>query len=322
MTETQPQRTLYPEIEANHSGRLAVSGGHELYFEESGSPDGKPVVFLHGGPGSGTDPSQRRLFDPDAYRIVLFDQRGCGQSTPHGGIENNTTWDLVDDIEQLREHLGIATWQVLGGSWGSTLGLAYAETHPARITELIVRGIFMIRRQEMTWLYQHGASEVFPELWQDFIAPIPADERGDMVAAYYRRLISPDNAVRREAARAWSLWEGGAASLLPDPVRMQKFAEDRFADAIARIECHYFVNRGFLKSDTQLLDDASRIADLPGVIVQGRYDMLTPVISAWDLHQVWPKAAFRIVPDAGHSQSEPGIVHELITATDNFRNGI
>ncbi len=317
--DASPRCELYPDIDPYRTGRLTVSDTHELYFEESGNPKGKPVVFLHGGPGGGTNPGQRRFFDPAAYRIVLFDQRGCGQSTPHASLEDNTTWHLVEDMEKLRVHLSIETWQVFGGSWGSTLALAYAETHPDRESERVVRGIFLIRRKELHWLYQEGASAVFPDLWQDFLAPIPEPERGDMLSAYYRRLTRDDPEVRRSAAKAWSIWEGSTASLLPDEERVQHFAEDDFADAIARIECHYFVNRGFFDSDDHLLRHAGRIQDIPGVIVQGRYDMLTPVITAWDLHQAWPKADFRLVLDAGHAQTEPGIVHELISATDRFR---
>ena len=318
--DVSSRRRLYPELEPYRTGRLSVSDTHELYFEESGNPKGKPVVFLHGGPGGGTNSDHRRFFDPAAYRIILFDQRGCGRSTPHASLVDNTTWHLVEDMEKLRGHLGIETWQVFGGSWGSTLALAYAESHPNRTSELVLRGIFLVRRKELDWLYQEGASAIFPDLWQDFLAPIPEADRGDMISAYYRRLTSNDPGVRQNAAKAWSLWEGSTASLLPDEERVRHFAEDEFADAIARIECHYFVNGGFFDSDDHLLRRADRIRDIPGVIVQGRYDMLTPVTTAWDLHKAWPRADFRLVLDAGHAQSEPGIVHELISATDGFRD--
>ncbi len=312
-------RTPYPPIEANHSGHLEVSGGHRIYYEESGNPDGKPVIFLHGGPGGGCNPSHRRMFDPGAYRIVLFDQRGCGRSTPHASLENNTTWDLVADMERLREHLEIERWQVFGGSWGSTLALAYSESHAGRVSEIVLRGIFLLRKTEIDWYYQGGAAALFPDEWEKFVAPIPEDERGDMVPAFYRRLTSQDTAVRLEAARAWSIWEGATLSLLPSASRIESFGSDRFAEAFARIECHYFINGGFLDSDGWLLDNVGRIREIPGVIVQGRYDVATPVRSAWDLHRAWPEAEFRLVPDAGHAITEPGILHELIEATDRFR---
>ncbi len=314
------RRGLYPAIEPHDSGHLDVGQGHRVYYEVSGNPKGKPVVFVHGGPGGGTDPAHRRLFDPAAYRIVLFDQRGCGHSTPHASLDHNTTWDLVADMERLREAQGIERWQVFGGSWGSTLALAYAETHPQRVTELVLRGIFLLRRKELDWYYNGAAAWMFPDEWEKFLAPIPAAERdGDLIAAYYRRLTGPDAAVRMAAARAWSIWEGSTISLLPDPGRVAHFGADRFAEAFARIECHYFVNAGFFESDGWLLRNADRIRHIPGVIVQGRYDMATPPVSAWDLHKAWPEADLRLVPDAGHAFSEPGILHELVTATDRFR---
>jgi proline iminopeptidase len=313
-----PLTWLYPPIEPRVTGRLPVSEGHELYWEESGNPLGKPVVFLHGGPGGGTDAKMRCFFNPKVYRIVLFDQRGCGRSTPHASLEENTTWDLVDDLERLREHLGIERWQVFGGSWGSTLGLAYAETYPERVTELVLRGIFTLRRSELEWFYQEGSSWIFPDAFEDYLRVIPDDERSDMIAAYHRRLTSPDPDVQIEAARAWSAWEGKTLSLLPDADRVRRFSEDHYALAFARIECHYFVNRGFFASDDQLIADAHRLADIPGIIVHGRYDVVTPVKIAFDLARNWPRAKLRVVPDSGHAMTEPGIVHELVAATKAF----
>lgn len=314
-----PLRSLYPPIEPFNTGRLRVSALHELYFEESGNPKGKPVVFVHGGPGSGTDAKQRRFFDPAVYRIVLFDQRGCGKSTPHASVEENTTWHLVEDMETLRLHLGIERWQVFGGSWGSTLALAYAEKHPERVTELVLRGIFLLRRQEIHWFYQHGAHALFPDAWEDYLAPIPLEERGDLLHAYHRRLMSDDAKVRQEAARAWSIWEARTSCLLPNPALIAHFSEDAFSLAFARIECHYFVNRSFFRSDTQLLEDVPRIRHIPAVIVQGRYDVVCPIESAWALHKAWPEAELKIIPDAGHSAYEPGITAALVEATDSFR---
>jgi proline iminopeptidase len=260
----------------------------------------------------------RRYHDPRRYRIVLFDQRGCGRSTPHASLEENTTWDLVDDIERLRVHLGIARWQVFGGSWGSTLGIAYAETYPERVTELVLRGIFTLRRSELEWFYQEGSSWMFPDAFEDYLRIVPEAERSDMIAAYHRRLTSPDPEVQIEAARAWSAWEGKTLSLLPDADRVRRFSEDHYALAFARIECHYFVNRGFFASDDQLIADAHRLADIPGMIVHGRYDVVTPVKIAFDLARNWPRAKLRVVPDAGHAMTEPGIVHELVAATKAF----
>ncbi len=313
------RRTLYPPIEPYRTGMLRVSDVHEIYFEESGNPQGKPVVFVHGGPGGGTDPKQRRFFDPAAYRIVLFDQRGCGKSKPHASLEANTTWDLVADMERIREHLGIDRWQVFGGSWGSTLALAYAETFPQRVTELVLRGIFMLRKQEIDWFYQRGASAIYPDAWEGYLAPIPEAERGDLLHAYHRRLTSDDGQVRQEAARAWSVWEGSTSRLIPDPDLISRNGEDEFAIAFARIECHYFVNKGFFDTEDQLLRNVERIRHIPAVIVQGRYDVVCPMESAWALHRAWPEADLRVVPDAGHAAMEPGILHELVTATDAFR---
>jgi proline iminopeptidase len=307
---------LFPAIEPYRRGRLRVSDLHDLYFEECGNPDGTPLVFLHGGPGAGCDALHRRLFDPGKWRIVLFDQRGCGRSRPHAELRENTTWDLVADIERLRRHLGIDAWLVFGGSWGSTLALAYAETHPGRVRALVLRGIFMLRRQELLWFYQHGASEIFPDAWDDYLAPIPPRERGDLMRAYYKRLTSPDRRVRRAAARAWSVWEARTSRLLTDAALVDKFGASRYADAFARIEAHYFVHGGFFARDDQLLRGVRRIRHLPGVIVQGRYDLVCPLRSAWDLHRAWPEAKLIVVPDAGHAVSEPGILAALIGETD------
>ena len=276
------------------------------------------MVFLHGGPGAGCDTRARRFFDPARYRIVLFDQRGCGRSRPHASLEHNTTWDLVADLEQLREHLGIVNWQVFGGSWGSTLALAYAEAHPARVSELVLRGIFLLRKSELHWFYQQGASALFPDRWDAYVAPIPASERGDLMHAYHRRLTGADRAAAIAAARAWAVWEGSTSFLLTDDDNVRKWGEDEFALAVARIECHYFVHGGFLRNEDQLLDEVGRIRHIPAVIVQGRYDVVCPMTTAWDLHRVWPEADFRVVADAGHSAFETGITEELVRATDRF----
>ncbi len=320
MTISKPpyERTLYPTIEPYNTGMLRVSDTHEIYFEECGNPDGKPVVYLHGGPGAGCSADFRRYFDPRAYRIVLFDQRGCGRSKPMASLTDNTTWHSVSDIEALREHFGIERWQVYGGSWGSTLGLAYAETHPERVTELVLRGLFTLRRSELEWFYQDGASHVYPDFWEGYVAPIPESERGDMMAAYYKRLTGDDVAAQIECARAWARWEFSAISMWPDPNRHADVDSDEFALAFARIECHYFVNRGFFDADDQILRDLHKVRDIPAVLIQGRYDMCTPARTAWDIHKAWPEADFRLVADAGHAGSEPGIVHELISATDRF----
>jgi len=313
-----PVSWLYPPIEPYTTGRLKVSDLHEIYFEQSGNPAGKPVVFLHGGPGGGSDAKQRRHFHPEKYRIVNFDQRGCGQSTPYASLEGNTTWDLVGDIEKIREHLRIERWQVFGGSWGSTLALAYAETHPGRVTELVLRGIFLLRKQEIQWFYQRGASVLFPDAWEPFLEHIPVAERDDLLAAYYRRLTSEDAGVRVAAAKIWSGWEGATSKLLPDAAFTRHYEEDEFALAFARIEAHYFVNRGFMETDGQLLSNASRIRHIPGVIVQGRYDVVCPMESAWALHRAWPEAEFIITPDCGHSATEPSNSRALVAATDKF----
>lgn len=309
---------LYPPIEPYFHGRLRVTGGHEVYFELCGNPHGKPALLVHGGPGGGSNATMRRYHDPARYRIILFDQRGCGRSTPHASLEQNTTWDLVEDMERLRAHLGIDRWQLLGGSWGSTLSLAYAQRNPDRVTELILRGIFLLRKSEIDWFYQEGCSWIYPDAFEAYQSIIPPEERGDMLAAYHRRLTHHDRRVQLEAAKAWSVWEGTTLSLHPDAERIRQFATDSYALAFARIECHYFVNRGFLEPDGQLLADAHCIAGVPGVIVHGRYDIVTPLRNAWDLKKAWPRAELRIAHDSGHAMTEPGIVHELISATRRF----
>ena len=317
MSETG-RRGLFPEIEPYTSGRLQVSELHDLYFEECGNPQGKPVLMVHGGPGGGCNPVMRRFHDPARYRIILLDQRGCGRSRPHAELRQNTTWDLVADMEALRTRLGLERWQLLGGSWGTTLALAYAETHPERVTELILRGIFTIRKQEIDWFYQQGCSALFPDAWESYLAPIPEEERGDMLSAYYKRLTGTDKAVQLQAAKAWSQWEGTTLSLRHDPERIARFGADDYAIAFARIECHYFINRGFFETDGQLIANAGLIRHIPGTIVHGRYDVVTPLTTAWDLHRAWPEADLRIVPDAGHAMTEPGNIHELVEATDRY----
>ena len=317
-------RSLYPPVTPYESGHLDVGDGQQIYWECSGNPDGRPAVFLHGGPGGATAAFQRQFFDPDAYRIILFDQRGCGQSTPHiadgADLSVNTTAHLVADIEKLRRHLGVERWLVFGGSWGSTLALAYAEEFPERVTALVLRGIFLLRRKEIDWYYNGGAGQLFPELWEKFRDQVPPAERaGDLVAAYYRLLNSPDDALATAAAVAWSTWEGATSSLLPAPDRVAETAEPRFARAFAGIENHYFVNNGFL-AEGQLLDRVEAIRHIPGTIVQGRYDVVCPATSAWDLHKAWGSASqLRIVDDAGHAANEPGITHHLVEATDTYR---
>lgn len=317
MTTELPRRELYPPIEPNRTGYLDVGGGHELYYEECGNPRGKPVVFLHGGPGGGCTPAMRRFWNPDIYRIILFDQRGSGKSKPHASLDDNTTWDLVNDIEVLRAAMQVDKWQVFGGSWGSTLALAYCQTHPEQVREIVLRGIFMLRSKEIAWFYQHGASEMFPDRWQHYLAPIPEAERSDLLAAYYRRLTGDDEAERMAAAKAWSIWEGTTSTLLPNQDVADAFGADEMALALARIECHYFVNNGFM-DENQLIENVDRIRHIPAVIVQGRYDVVCPVVSAWELANAWPEADLRIVADAGHAAFEPGNVHELIMATDAF----
>ena len=311
-------RDLYPPLEPYREGQLKVSALHTIHYEESGNPQGKPVIFLHGGPGGGITPMYRQYFDPQKWRIVIFDQRGCGKSTPYAELRENTTWDLVSDIEKLREHLQIEKWVVFGGSWGSTLALAYSQTHPNRCRGLILRGIFMLRPKELHWFYQSGASYIYPDAWQEYLKPIPLEERDNLISAYYKRLTSKDKNIRLEAARAWSIWEASTSKLIPSVQTIKRFGAEEFAEAFARIECHYFVNGGFFTTENQLLENVSRIRNLPGIIVQGRYDVVCPMITAWELHQLWPEAEFIVVPDAGHSVAEPGIRHALIEATDRF----
>jgi proline iminopeptidase len=323
MTASSERRTrrpgdLFPLRAPYRTGKLKVSALHTLYYEEYGDPSGKPLVFLHGGPGAGILPKHRRYFDPRVWRVVLFDQRGCGRSTPHAELRENTTWDLVADIERLREHLGIERWVVFGGSWGSTLALAYAQTHHRRCTALALRGIFLLRRSELEWFYQEGASRIFPDAWERFLEPIPPRERGDMMKAYHRRLTSRSRRVRQRAARAWSVWEGATSTLLPDAAGIRRMGRSRFAEAFARIESHYFVHGGFMRRDDQLLRDVGRIRHIPAVIVQGRYDLVCPMRSAWELHRAWPEAKIIVVPDAGHSMSETGIRRALVRETARF----
>jgi len=310
-------KDLYHDILPYALHSLEVGEGHTLHLEECGNPTGIPVVFLHGGPGAGCEASHRRFFDPERYRIVLFDQRGSGRSTPHASLEANTTWDLVTDLERIREHLQIPGWLVFGGSWGSTLALAYAETHPGRVLGLVLRGIFLCRDEEIHWFYQQGASRLFPDYWQDFLAPIPPEQRGDLLHAYHALLTGSDELRRMAAAKAWSLWEGRTATLKPEPTVVDHFADPHTALSLARIENHYFVNHSFLEPD-QLIRDVGRLAGIPGVIVHGRYDVVCPVENAWRLHQAWPESELNIVPDAGHSAFEPGIRRALVEATDRF----
>jgi len=295
-----------------------VGDGHEVYFEESGNPDGKPCVFVHGGPGGGTSPAARQFFDPARYRIVLFDQRGCGQSTPHASLTANTTSHLIDDMERLREELGVEQWLVFGGSWGSTLSLAYAQSHPERVTQLVLRGIFLLRPEEIRWFYQEGASHLCPDSWENYLAPIPHNERHDLVSAFHKRLTSSNEATRLEAARAWSVWEASTSFLRQNKNFMSQLDEPDAALAMARIECHYFVNQGFFNSDNQLLDNIDRIRHIPTEIIQGRYDVVCPPKTAWDLHSAWPEATLHIVPDAGHSAFDPANTSVLVEVTDRF----
>lgn len=308
---------MYPDTKPFHTDTLHVGNDHRLYFEQSGARHGLPVVFLHGGPGAGCSPSQRSLFDPQGYHLVMFDQRGAGKSKPHAGLENNTTDDLVSDIEALRIHLGLERWMVFGGSWGSTLALAYAQAHPDRVMGLVLRGVFLCRDRDIQWFYQDGASRVFPEAWQDFIAPVAEKDRGDLISAYHALLTGSDEIARMRAAEAWSLWEGRTAFLTPPQGNAGAFGNPHFALSLARIECHYFINHGFLRSN-QLLDDAPRLKGIPGVIVQGRYDAICPPEQAWLLHQAWPESELQMIGESGHASTEPGIAQALLDANDKM----
>jgi proline iminopeptidase len=313
------RRTLYPEIQPYQTGQLDVGDGHNLYWELSGNPNGKPVVFLHGGPGGGSSPEHRRQFNPEKYKILVFDQRGCGKSTPYASLQANTTWDLVEDIEKLRTQVAkVDKWQVFGGSWGSTLSLAYAQKYPERTTELVLRGIFLFDQPEIDWMYKEGgASCIYPDKWEEFLAPIPEAERGELVQAYQTRLTSDDADEQLRAAKAWSKWEGDIVTLLPSPATVEHFTTPEVAVAVARIENHYMANHGWLE-EGQLLRDATKLKGIPGVIVQGRHDSCTPPVSAWKLKRVWPEGELNIVPDGGHLFSEPGVLDGLIRATDRF----
>ena len=311
-------KQLYPKIEPYNQFDLKVSDLHTIHVEESGNINGKPVIFLHGGPGGGIEPVYRQYFDPEKWRIIVFDQRGCGQSTPHAELQENTTWDLIADIEKIRQHLEINKWVVFGGSWGSTLSLSYAITHPDRCKALVLRGIFMIRKKEINWFYQDGTSNIYPDAWEHYLRPIPEDERHDLVAAYYKRLTSNDDSVRIEAAKAWSIWEASTSKLIQSEESIHAFEDAKVAEAFARIECHYFTNRGFFDTDEWLLENVDKIRHIPTVIVQGRYDVVCPMISAWELHRAFPEADFEIVQDAGHSMTEKGIAAKLVEYTDKF----
>jgi proline iminopeptidase len=313
-----PRRDLYATADPFHAEDFRVSARHVIHVEQCGNPRGLPALALHGGPGGGTSPEMRRFFDPSRYRLVLFDQRGCGRSTPHADLTDNTTWDLVADIEKIRERLGIQKWLVFGGSWGSTLSLAYAATHPDRVAALVLRGIFLLTRAEIQWFYQSGASHIFPDAFERYVAPIPAEERGDLIAAFHKRLMSDDRATRIAAARAWSRWEGETISIAGPSGLPQRFNDDRFVEAFARIESHYFVNKGFFAEDGWLLKQVPKMRRIPARIIHGRYDVCTPYSSAWALKRAWPEAELETVADAGHSSLEPGIVDALIRATDHF----
>ena len=308
---------LFPAIEPYETDFISVDG-HEIYFEQCGNPEGKPAVFLHGGPGGGGSTSVRRFFDPDIYRIIVFDQRGCGRSKPHACLEKNTTWDLVSDIELIRERLQIKQWLVFGGSWGSTLALAYAQSHPDAVSEMILRGIFMLRKKELDWFYQDGASNIFPDAWEKFIEPIEKSKRDDLISAYYEIFNGKDEDKKIEAAIAWSRWEGSTVNLSYNPEMVDSFSEPEFALAFALIENHYFINKGFLSHEQQLIDNINIIRNIPATIIQGRYDVCTPISTAWELHKNWPEAEFIITPFSGHSAFEKEITHELILATNKF----
>jgi len=311
---------LFPNIEPFNTFNLPVSDLHTIYVEESGNKNGKPVIFLHGGPGGGVDPKYRRYFDPEKWRIIMFDQRGCGKSTPFAELEENTTWDLVSDIEKIRNHLSIDQWVVFGGSWGSTLSLAYSQTHPDSCKGLILRGIFLVRKKELDWFYQEGANNVFPDRWESFLEPIPVEKRDNLMQAYYDILTGEDHSKKIEAAKAWSTWEGSTVRLMQDENFISDFSDEKFAEAFARIECHYFMNNCWFNSDNHLIENVDKIRHIPGVIIHGRYDIICPVIQAWDLHQAWPEADLHIIPDAGHSIFEEGIKNKILEYTDKFSN--
>ena len=313
-------RELYPEIRPYDTFRLKVSDIHEIFVEQSGNPNGKPVIFLHGGPGGGIEPIYRQYFNPDKWRIIILDQRGCGKSTPHAELQENTTWDLVSDIEQIREKLNINRWTVFGGSWGSTLSLSYSITHPERCDALILRGIFLLRKKEIEWFYQSGCSFIYPDAWEAYLSPIPEDERGDLVTAYYKRLTSDNKDIRIQVAKSWSIWEASTSKLLQTQKALHSFDDDNTAEAFARIECHYFTNNGFFETDNWLIENVDKIQDIPIEIVQGRYDVVCPMVSAWELHRRLPNAGFHVISDSGHSMTEPGIRSKLIELTDRYAN--
>ncbi|WP_282007983.1 prolyl aminopeptidase [Brevundimonas aveniformis] len=313
---SSPRRGLYPEIDSYASGMMPTGGIHQIYWEASGNPRGKPMLVLHGGPGGATNPGMRRYFDPSKWNIFMFDQRGCGHSTPNAVLEDNDTWKLIEDIERLREQAGVEKWTVFGGSWGSTLALAYAITHPERVEGLILRGIFLLTPPELHWFYQHGASEIYPDAWERFLAPIPPAERGDLMGAYYKRLMGEDVEERRRCAVAWSSWEGETVSAQGPDSRPDKFADPDFAVAFARIENWYFTNKGFLEDPNWIVNSVDRIRHIPAWIVQGRFDVVTPMSGAWSLHRAWPEARFEVIGDAGHASTEPGIIDGLVRATD------
>ena len=309
---------LFPNIEPFNAFHLPVSDLHTIYVEESGNKNGKPVIFLHGGPGGGVDPKYRRYFNPDKWRIIMFDQRGCGKSTPFAELKENTTWDLVDDIEKIRNHLSIDNWVVFGGSWGSTLSLAYSQTYPNSCKGLILRGIFLVRKKEIDWFYQEGANNIFPDRWESFSAPIPVEKRDNLMQAYYEILTGDDHSKKIEAAKAWSTWEGSTVRLMQDENFISDFSDEKFAEAFARIECHYFMNNCWFNSNNHLIENVDKIRHIPGVIIHGRYDIICPVVQAWDLHQAWPEADLHIIPDAGHSIFEEGIKDKILEYTEKF----
>ena len=309
---------LFPNIEPFNTFHLPVSDLHTIYVEESGNKNGKPVIFLHGGPGGGVDPKYRRYFNPDKWRIIMFDQRGCGKSTPFAELKENTTWDLVDDIEKIRNHLSIDNWVVFGGSWGSTLSLAYSQTYPNSCKGLILRGIFLVRNKEIDWFYQEGANNIFPDRWESFLAPIPVEKRDNLMQAYYEILTGDDHSKKIEAAKAWSTWEGSTVRLMQDENFISDFSDEKFAEAFARIECHYFMNNCWFNSNNHLIENVDKIRHIPGVIIHGRYDIICPVVQAWDLHQAWPEADLHIIPDAGHSIFEEGIKDKILEYTEKF----